>query len=116
MIALHTSRMEWLLLVYHGKEKEQKLMRWDMWNVRIKEHLKKSEENLASLKSKGEPKDKQDIEEHVILANVSSPKKRVYVHVVVIIVLQSHVVEQTICSVIIVKLQWKPVNMDTKGT
>ena len=51
-------------------EEKQKLTNWENWSSRIKELMGNCEDNLADIKSKGEPKDGKDLEEQMILANV----------------------------------------------
>lgn len=64
------SRLE-QIYVQQNEEREQKLKHWEIWVIRITEQEKKCQEKLEDLKSKGEPKDKKDIEDQIILAKVS---------------------------------------------
>ena len=64
-------RLEWLALLYQGKESEQKLKKWELWFARIQDLINQSEVNLTALKCKGDPKQKEDIEEQMILTKVS---------------------------------------------
>lgn len=54
-----------------NQEKDQKLKKWEIWIIRITERERKCQEKLDLLKSKGEPEDKKDVEEQMILAKVS---------------------------------------------
>ena len=54
-----------------NEEREQKLRQWEIWIIRITELEKKCQEKLGDLKSKGEPQDKTEVENQIILAKVS---------------------------------------------
>jgi len=54
-----------------NEEREQKLRQWEIWIIRITELEKKCQEKLGDLKSKGEPQDKMEVEDQIILAKVS---------------------------------------------
>lgn len=64
------SRLE-QLYVRQNEEKEQKLKQWEIWIIRITEVEKKCKEKLGDLKSKGEPQDKTEVEDQIVLAEVS---------------------------------------------
>ena len=64
------SRLE-QLYVRQNEEKEQKLKQWEIWIIRITEVEKKCHEKLGDLKSKGEPQDKTEVEDQIVLAEVS---------------------------------------------
>ena len=64
------SRLE-QLYVQQNEEKEQKLKQWEIWIIRITEVEKKCQEKLGDLKSKGEPQDKTEVEDQIVLAEVS---------------------------------------------
>lgn len=62
--------------MHQNKEKEQKLKQWEIWVVRMTEKENKCQEKLRDLKSKGEPQDKKEVEDQIILAKVSLFLKR----------------------------------------
>lgn len=47
------------------------MRQWEIWIIRITELEKKCQEKLGDLKSKGEPQDKTEVEDQIILAKVS---------------------------------------------
>lgn len=53
------------------EEKTEKVERWEIWIIRIRELQDKCQGKVEDLKSKDEPKNKKDVEEQIILANVS---------------------------------------------
>ena len=59
------------LYVQQNEEKEQKLRQWEIWVIRITQLEDKCQEKLKDLKSKGDPHDKKDVEEQIVLAKVS---------------------------------------------
>ena len=74
------SCLKYYLYLYHrleqlrfqqNEEREQKLRQWEIWIIRITELEKKCQEKLGDLKSKGEPQDKTEVENQIILAKVS---------------------------------------------
>ena len=54
-----------------NEEKERKLKQWEIWIIRITELEKKCQEKLGDLKSKGEPQNKSEVEDQIVLAEVS---------------------------------------------
>lgn len=66
------NRLEELLESQREEEKNQKLQKWEDWKARIKYFFGNCEDKLADLKSKGDPKDKKDIEEQIALNKVRS--------------------------------------------
>ena len=59
------------LYVQQNEEREQKLRQWEIWVIRITQLEDKCQEKLKDLKSKGDPHDKKDVEEQIVLAKVS---------------------------------------------
>ena len=57
------------------EEKKEKVDRWEIWIIRIKELQGKCQEKMKDLKSKSEPQNKKDVEEQIILANVSNTEQ-----------------------------------------
>ena len=53
------------------QEKVEKIERWELWIIRIRKLQDQCQEKAAALKSAGEPKNKKDVEEQMILAKVS---------------------------------------------
>lgn len=47
------------------------MKKWEIWIVRINELEKKCQGKLDNLKSKGEPEDKKEAQDQIILAKVS---------------------------------------------
>ena len=66
------NRLEELLESQREEEKNQKLQKWEDWKAHIKYSFGNCEDKLADLKSKGDPKDKKDIEEQIALNKVRS--------------------------------------------
>ena len=66
------NRLEELLESQREEEKNQKLQKWEDWKAHIKHSFGNCEDKLADLKSKGDPKDKKDIEEQIALNKVRS--------------------------------------------
>ena len=64
------SRLE-QIYVRQNEEKERKLKQWEIWIIRITELEKKCQKKLGDLKSKGEPQDKTEVEDQIVLAKVS---------------------------------------------
>ena len=54
------------------EDKAEKVQRWEIWIIRIRELQDKCKEKTKDLKSKSEPQNKKDVEEQIILADVSS--------------------------------------------
>lgn len=54
-----------------NEEKGKKLKQWEIWIIRITELEKKCQGKLGDLKSKGEPRDKTEVEDQIVLAEVS---------------------------------------------
>lgn len=53
------------------QEKAEKIERWKIWIIRIRELQDQCQEKAKALKSTGEPQNKKDVEEQMILAKVS---------------------------------------------
>ena len=53
------------------QEKVEKLERWKIWIIRIRELQHQCQEKAEVLESTGEPQNKKDVEEQMILAKVS---------------------------------------------
>lgn len=53
------------------EEKNEKIGRWEIWIIRIRELQARCRDKAEELKSKSEPQTKKDIEEQIILVNVS---------------------------------------------
>lgn len=66
------NRLEELLESQREEEKNQKLQKWEDWKAHIKYSIGNCEDKLVDLKSKGDPKDKKDIEEQIALNKVRS--------------------------------------------
>ena len=64
------SRLE-QIYARQNEEKDKKLRQWEIWIIRITELEKKCQEKLGDLKSKGEPQDKTEVEDQIVLAEVS---------------------------------------------
>ena len=64
------SRLE-QIYARQNEEKDKKLKQWEIWIIRITELEKKCQEKLGDLKSKGEPQDKTEVEDQIVLAEVS---------------------------------------------
>lgn len=65
-----------------NEEKEKKLKQWEIWVIRINKLQGECQEKVKDLKSKGDPHDKKDLEEQIVLAKVSfflSVSKNLYV-------------------------------------
>ena len=60
------------------EEKKEKVDRWEIWIIRIKELQGKCQEKMKDLKSKSEPQNKKDVGEQIILANVSNTEQKRY--------------------------------------
>lgn len=54
-----------------NEEKEKKLKQWEIWVIRINKLQGECQEKVKDLKSKGDPHDKKDLEEQIVLAKVS---------------------------------------------
>lgn len=54
-----------------NEEKEKKLKQWEIWVIRINKLQGECQEKVKDLKSKGDPRDKKDLEEQIVLAKVS---------------------------------------------
>lgn len=65
------SRLENLSLKQE-QEKADKVARWEIWIIRIREVQDKCQAKTKALKSASEPQNKRDVEEHTILAKVST--------------------------------------------
>ena len=65
-----SSRLESLSLKQE-QEKVEKIERWEIWIIRIRKLQDQCQEKAAALKSAGEPQNKKDVEEQMILAKVS---------------------------------------------
>lgn len=66
------NRLEELLESRREEEKNQKLQKWEDWKAHVKKSIGNCEDKLADLKSKGDPQDKNDIEEQIALNKVRS--------------------------------------------
>lgn len=64
------SRLESLSLKQE-QDKVEKIERWEIWIIRIRNLQYQCQEKAAALKSAGEPQNKKDVEEQMILAKVS---------------------------------------------
>ena len=64
------SRLEDLSLKQE-EEKNEKVDRWEIWIIRIRELQVRCRDKAEELKSKSEPQNKKDVEEQIILVNVS---------------------------------------------
>ena len=53
------------------QEKADKIATWEIWIIRIRERQDQCQAKTKALKSAGEPQNKKDVEEHMILAKVS---------------------------------------------
>ena len=53
------------------QEKAEKIERWEIWIIRIKELQGQCQEKAKAVKSTGEPQNKKDVDEQMILAKVS---------------------------------------------
>ena len=53
------------------QDKVEKIERWEVWIIRIRNLQYQCQEKAAALKSAGEPQNKKDVEEQMILAKVS---------------------------------------------
>lgn len=69
MFTLFSSRLDNLNLKQE-EDKTEKIHRWEIWIIRIRELLDKCKEKMKDLKSKGEPQNKKDVKEQIILAEV----------------------------------------------
>ena len=65
------SRLEQLSF-QQEEERKQKLGKWEIWIIRIEELEKRCQEKLENLRTKGQPEDRKDVEDQIILAQVSS--------------------------------------------
>ena len=52
------------------EDKSEKIQRWEIWIIRIRELKDKCQEKMRDLKSNSEPKNKKDVEEQIIQADV----------------------------------------------
>ena len=52
------------------QEKVEKIERWQLWIVRIRKLQDQCQEKAEALKSTGEPQNKRDVDEQMILAKV----------------------------------------------
>lgn len=52
------------------EDKTEKIQRWEIWIIRIRELLDKCKGKMKDLKSKGEPQNKKDVREQIVLAEV----------------------------------------------
>ena len=66
-----SNRLEELLILYHEEGQREKINKWEDSVARVKDLMGSCEDKLADLKSKGDPKDKKEVEEQIDLANVS---------------------------------------------
>lgn len=64
------SRLENLSLKQE-EEKVEKIERWELWIVRIRKLQDQCQQKAEALKSTGEPKNKKEVEEQMILTMVS---------------------------------------------
>lgn len=64
------SRLENLSLKQE-EEKVEKIERWELWIIRIRKLQDQCQQNAEALKSTGEPKNKKEVEEQMILTKVS---------------------------------------------
>ncbi|XP_068690393.1 utrophin-like [Montipora foliosa] len=64
-----TGRLKDLLLFHEEEGKRRKFSNWEEITVRMKELMASCQEKLQDLRSKGDPKDRKDVDEQVILAD-----------------------------------------------
>ena len=57
--------------VKQEEEKTEKIDRWEIWIIRIRELQDKCHDKVKELKSQNEPQNKKDVEEQITLAQVS---------------------------------------------
>lgn len=69
VFTLFSSRLDNLNLKQE-EDKTEKIQRWEIWIIRIRELLDKCKEKMKDLKSKGEPQNKKDVKEQIVLAKV----------------------------------------------
>ena len=62
--------MEDLLVFYQEEGQKQKLKKWEDSVARSRELIGNCEDKLADLQSRGDPKDKTEVEEQIVLAKV----------------------------------------------
>lgn len=53
------------------QEKVEKIETWELWIIRIRKLQDQCQEKTEALKSTGEPQNKRDVDEQMILAKVS---------------------------------------------
>lgn len=59
------------LSVKQEEEKTEKVDRWEIWIIRIRQLQDKCHDKLKELKSQKEPQNKKDVEEQIAIAHVS---------------------------------------------
>lgn len=64
-------RLQDLLLIHEEMEKRKKIVKWEQLSSHMKELMENCRLKLQVLRSKGDPKVRKDVDEQMILADVS---------------------------------------------